>query len=54
VDDETYGAAENISSGMVEAEARNEVLREQIDQAREGTKIAATALFKMHPDDFEV
>jgi hypothetical protein len=53
VDDETYEAACSITSGMNEVEARNDALREQLDEARKGLKIAVGALFKIHPDDLE-
>jgi len=55
VDDETYAAARKIaSSGVSEEVARNSALREQLNEARKGIKVAATALFKIHLDDLEV
>jgi len=55
VDDKTYEAASNIAEeGMTDEEARNKALRHQINCAREGLKIAASALFRIHPDDLEV
>lgn len=54
VDDETFEAAEKMAlQGKSELEARNEHLREVLDNAREGVRNAATSLFKIHPDDLE-
>ena len=53
VDDETYNAAVKMSEGMSEADARIEALGEMIDEARQGVKQAAVALFNIHPDDLE-
>ena len=53
VDDETYEAALKVSEGVNELAARNEVLREQIKEARTGLKIATCALFNIHPDDLQ-
>ena len=53
VSDETYATAEKMTEGKSELEARNEHLRETLDQARAGVKEAATVLFKIHPDDLE-
>ena len=53
VDDETYGAAEKASEGMVELEARNIELREQLAEIRKGLKVASSAAFRIHPDDLE-
>lgn len=55
VDDETYGAAIEKQNGEGdEHQARNNALREQLEIAREGVKMAACGLFKIHPDDLEV
>ena len=53
VDDETYTAAEKASEGQTEEAARNETLREQLDEARKGIKAAASVLFRIHPDDLQ-
>ncbi len=53
VDDESYDAALKQEAGQNELEARNEVLREQLNLARTGIRDAATALFNIHPDDLE-
>ena len=52
VDDETYEAAQKMAEGLTEQEARNQVLRMQLDAARKGVKDAAVALFTIHPDSF--
>lgn len=54
VDDETFGAAERVTIGIDEKDGRLLELREQIESARDGIRVAATALFKIHPDDLEV
>ena len=51
VDDETFNAA--CMYDKDEQEARNYALREQLDAARKGLRLAASALFKIHPDDLE-
>lgn len=52
VDDETYGAAARMEEcGTTETESRNQELRNQIGEAREGIRRAAGALFRIHPDD---
>lgn len=53
VSDETYATAEKMAEGKSELEARNEHLRETLDQVRGGVKEAATVLFRIHPDDLE-
>ena len=54
VDDETYDAAEAMSeAGYDEKKARYQALLGQINKAREGVRIAAVGLFKIHPDDLE-
>jgi hypothetical protein len=51
VDDETYEAACRVNNP--EAVARNLILRDQLNEAREGVKRAAVALFRIHPDDLK-
>jgi len=53
VDDETYGAAKILSYGIEKngEKTRLMTLREDVEEAREGIKKAACALFKIHPDD---
>ncbi len=54
VDDETYAAAETIEAeGVSDTEAKNDALRHQLACIRTGLKAAATAAFKIHPDDLE-
>ena len=38
---------------MTEDAARNQELRHQIGEARKGLRVAASALFRIHPDDLE-
>lgn len=54
VSDEVYGAAEQMSKGVSELDARNAVLREQLDGIRKGLKISVSHAFKTHPGDLEV
>ena len=55
VSDEVYDSANKMdASGKSELEARNEVLREQLDGVRKGLKEAVSHVFKNHPDDLEV
>ncbi len=54
VDDETYNAAEEYQNTETELECRVLALRETLEKVRIGAKIAACALFKIHPDDLEV
>lgn len=52
VSDETYGAAEVMAEqGEPEIYARIENLEQTIIRVREGLKIAAVAVFRIHPDD---
>lgn len=51
VDDESYGTVRRINKGMTELEARNSTLRDQLKEAREGVRLAATALFMIAPED---
>ncbi|EKF9218907.1 TPA: hypothetical protein ACMDRZ_002984 [Vibrio cholerae] len=52
VSDESYDAAENMVNGeRNELEARNEALRKQMEQIKEGLRSAASAAFGVHPDD---
>lgn len=53
VSDETYAAAEAMSkSKELEADAaRIGALEETLEQARAAVRAAATALFRIHPDD---
>lgn len=54
VSDESYDAAENMINGeRNELEARNDALRKQIEQVKEGLRSAASAAFGIHPDDLE-
>jgi len=56
VSDEAYEAAHKMSENteLSNHQAVNESLREQLSEARKGVKAAATALFKIHPDDLSV
>lgn len=52
VDDETYQAAcSMLENGGTEEQARIEALRAQLNEARNGIRTAAVALFGIHPDD---
>ena len=55
VNDETHDAVmiinENINA--TEEESRSYALRKQLDEAKRGIKIAAAALFDVHPDDLK-
>jgi hypothetical protein len=55
VSDESYIAASNLEDNPEhqEHQARLESLRETIEEAAKGVKIAAEALFKIHPDDLQ-
>jgi hypothetical protein len=55
VSDESSSAASNLEDNPEhqEHQARLESLRETIDEAAKGVKIAAEALFKIHPDDLQ-
>ena len=55
VDDETYNAVMiiNNNDNATEPEARVIALRKQLDEAKKGIKIAAVALFNVHPDDLK-
>jgi hypothetical protein len=54
VNDETYDAASRMAEYVIdEDKARNDALREQLTAARKGVRDAATALFRIHPDDLE-
>ncbi len=54
VSDESYDAAENMINGeRNELEARNDALRKQMEQVKEGLRSAASAAFGIHPDDLE-
>ena len=53
VTDETYMAADSmrINKKISDLQARIMALESQLNQAREGVAAAATALFRIHPDD---
>jgi hypothetical protein len=54
VDDETYYACQKIAiDGITECEARNAILRKQLQEAKQGVKDAAAVLFGIHPDDLD-
>jgi hypothetical protein len=55
VSDESYSAVSNLqdNSEHQEHQARLESLRETIEEAAKGVKIATEALFKIHPDDLQ-
>lgn len=54
VSDESYNAAKNmINDERNELEARNDALRKQIEQIKEGLRSATSAAFNVHPDDLE-
>lgn len=46
-----YAAAAMYEQGVPELEARNAVLREQIQEAREGMRAGVAVLFGKHEDD---
>jgi hypothetical protein len=55
VDDETYDAASiKAETGKPDIQVRYEALYNQINEARKGLKVAASALFRIHQDDLEV
>jgi hypothetical protein len=51
---ETWEAAEKMSKGADEKDARIAYLEETIATVRQAVKILAPAVFRMHPDDLEV
>lgn len=54
VSDETYETADKMyEKGLSEADARIAYLEEALEEARKGIRQAATAVFKIHPDDLE-
>lgn len=53
VSDESFGTAERMAGGEPELQARNDVLREQLDQIRKGLRAASAAAFRIHPDDLQ-
>lgn len=54
VSDETYETAKKMTrQGETEAQARIKYLEDTLTQVRSGLKIAAAAVFKIHPDDLE-
>jgi len=53
VDDESYASALRISEESSELEARNSVLREQLDNVRRHLKQLVPVVFRIHPDDLE-
>lgn len=54
VSDETFNAAEIMAERPGEAQARIQALEDMLNKVREGLKIAAPAVFRIHPDDLEV
>ncbi len=54
VSNEVYETAEKMAEeGTTEIEARNVVLREQLDGVRKGLKEIVPHVFRIHPDDLE-
>lgn len=52
VSDEVWCTAKHIyDEGVPELEARNQVLRDQMEEAREGMRQGVASLFHIHPDD---
>jgi len=51
VSDEEYNTATTISYENAELEARNQALRDTLDELRTSIKSAALTLFKIHEDD---
>ena len=52
VSDATYEAADNMhEKGLTESDARIVYFEETLEEAQAGVKKAATALFRIHPDD---
>lgn len=52
VSDEVWCSAKQAyDTGVPELEARNQVLRDQLEEAREGMRNGVASLFGMHPDD---
>lgn len=54
VSDEAMLTSEKIAEGIDETEARNIVLREQLDGVRKGLKETLPHVFRIHPDDLEI
>lgn len=54
VDDDSYEAADKMSHGMSEADARIEALTEELNSLRTRVKEAAKDLFNIHEDDLQV
>lgn len=52
VSDEAYGTAKRMAGGEPELQARNDELREQLEQIRKGLSAASAAAFRIHPDVF--
>lgn len=54
VSDETYSAAEKMAEeGLTEDKARITALEEMLETVRRGLRIAAPAVFPIHPDDLD-
>ncbi len=53
VSDETYSAAEKISLGESELQARIDVLEQVLRDVRDGLRKVVPAVFRIHPDDLE-
>lgn len=53
VSDENYAAAEVMSKGRDEKDARIAVLEQMLEESRAAAKDLAVVLFKIHPDDLE-
>lgn len=51
VRDETYNAAAAMAGGADEAAARIAALEEILERVRAGLRVAAPAVFSIHPDD---
>lgn len=56
VSDEAYDSAEIMMNNpdYTESQAQIEVLKSHLTEAREGVKLAATALFRIHEDDLTI
>lgn len=54
VDDETYNAADAMQqSAVTDVEARNVVLRDQLDALRAALREPMASLYSIHPDDLK-
>lgn len=51
VTDETYNTAEKMAGGADERDARIASLTATLNEVRRGLRVAALAVFRIHPDD---